>query len=670
MPNYSGSWTLQQQMQAQAASNWPFGGPFNYVDDVFSTYLYTGTGASQTITNGIDLAGKGGLLWIKSRTSSSASLGHVLADTVRGRGSYLASQSTNAAVTSPAGFDISSFNSDGFTLNDPNGPNNFSLTNASSNYCSWTFREQPKFFDVVAWTGNGANRTIAHNLGSVPGMIIVKQTNAAGQNWIVWHRSIANTQFLMLNRTDAVGTYNVWNNTTPTSTVFSVSDDAAVNGSGDTYVAYLFAHDAGGFGAAGTDNVISCGSFTNSGSDFSVSLGYEPQYVLVKRSSGADNWFVFDVMRGASYKTSNVLNPNTSSAESDISSFGNGVLIPNATGFSVIGSGFVTGTFIYMAIRRPMKPPTSGTQVFSPNTLTPSGATTVTTGFPVDLTISGVRNRSSSGITATYVNDRLRGGSTNQFVYVYTNLTSAEGNDPGYGFGMDNNTATIDNVYNTAAAVNTPCFYWNFRRAPGFFDVVCTSVFVDGTPITHNLGVTPELIFVKTRSSASNWMGAVNDAGNIRNLSINTTSGGYLPSLTYSSYFNATTIDPAGIYNGGGGSSKGNPVPVVIYLFASIAGVSKIGSYTGTGATQTINAALPTGARFVLIKRTDSTGDWFVWDTARGMVSGTDPRLALNSTAAELNNDWVLTTTNGFQIVTTDATVNASGGSYIYLAIA
>ena len=108
----------------------------------------------------------------------------------------------------------------------------------------------------------------------------------------------------------------------------------------------------------------------------------------------------------------------------------------------------------------------------------------------------------------------------------------------------------------------------------------------------------------------------------------------------------------------------------VAYLFASCPGVSKVGSYTGTGATQTINCGFTGGARFVLIKRTDTTSNWFVWDTARGMVAGTDPSLSLNTTAAESNANWVYTTSVGFQVVGTDASINANGGTYIYLAIA
>ena len=105
-------------------------------------------------------------------------------------------------------------------------------------------------------------------------------------------------------------------------------------------------------------------------------------------------------------------------------------------------------------------------------------------------------------------------------------------------------------------------------------------------------------------------------------------------------------------------------------LFRSTcAGVSKVGSYSGTGATQTISCGFTGGARWVMVKRTDSTGDWYVWDTARGMVAGTDPYLFLNSTAIEVNANNVYTTGVGFQIVGTGAGINASGGSYIYLAI-
>ena len=240
----------------------------NYIEDVFSTYLYTGNSPStQTITNGIDLSGKGGMVWVKSRVSGDgATYNNILMDTVRGTGSgnILYGNLTLAAQTAPnAG--ISSFNSNGFSLRYDDGYG----TNYPSGgtFASWTFRKQPKFFDVVTYTGNNGTgsgiQTIAHNLGSVPGTIIVKCIDTAPYDWIVYHRSLGATKYAYLNTTAAADTFSgYWNNTAPTSTEFTVGTSGGVNGSGQTYVAYLFAHNAGGFGLTGTDNVISCGSAT------------------------------------------------------------------------------------------------------------------------------------------------------------------------------------------------------------------------------------------------------------------------------------------------------------------------------------------------------------------------------------------------------------------------
>ena len=112
--------------------------------------------------------------------------------------------------------------------------------------------------------------------------------------------------------------------------------------------------------------------------------------------------------------------------------------------------------------------------------------------------------------------------------------------------------------------------------------------------------------------------------------------------------------------------------PYIAYLFATCAGVSKVGSYTGNGSSQTINCGFAGGARFVLIKRTDNTGDWYVYDTARGMTTLTDPYLFLNSTAAEAATlGSVTTVTTGFKVdASILAAVNTNGASYTYLAIA
>ena len=139
-------------------------GPANYIEDVFSTYLYTANGGTNAITNGIDLSTKGGLVWAKARnlgggTEVYGAGSHSLFDTARGVNSAIASNSTDGADTTPG--HMSSFDTTGFTLAGNWEPNEFGYL-----YASWTFRKQPKFFDIVTYTGTGSNRTIAHSLGS------------------------------------------------------------------------------------------------------------------------------------------------------------------------------------------------------------------------------------------------------------------------------------------------------------------------------------------------------------------------------------------------------------------------------------------------------------------------------------------------------------------------
>ena len=248
-----------------------------YVEDVFSTYLYTGNGSTQTITNGIDLSGKGGLVWIKGRSGAT---GHRFTDTARTATKSLASDSTAAEVTESTG--LTSFSSTGFAL----GADADYSTNAAT-YASWTFRKAAKFFDVVTYTGNGtAGRTIPHNLGSAPGFIITKRTDAA-TNWLCYHRSLgfgnatdSDTNYIVLNSTDVsngFGTAGVI--VAANSSTFTPG--ASANFNGGTYVAYIFAHDAGGFGDTGNDSVIKCGTFSGTGF---VNVGWEPQWIMINRT--------------------------------------------------------------------------------------------------------------------------------------------------------------------------------------------------------------------------------------------------------------------------------------------------------------------------------------------------------------------------------------------------
>lgn len=626
--------------------------PAVFVEDVFSTYLYTGNGSTQTITNGIDLAGKGGLFWIKRRNAADASN---LLDTARGTNSVLSTEYTNAADTA-ASWGISSFafNSNGVSWSGSSANNN----NSSGTYCSWAFRKQAKFFDVVTYTGTGSARTVAHNLGSVPGMMLIKQTNTGGADWAVFHRSQGKTKYGLLNTTaafvnDTGGAR--WNDTDPTSTVFSVGNDTEVNANGSTYVAYLFAHDAGGFGTAGTDNVISCSSFTTDGSgNATVSLGYEPQWVLTQSTSGG-TWQIQDSMRGMPVGAQGQrLRPNSTAVEDTTNT-----TQPNATGFSVTGFG-ASQTYIYIAIRRgPMKTPTSGTSVYNAiaRTGTSAAATVTGVGFAPDKIITHERSNTNN----VTVVDRLRGASKN----LYTDAIDAENSDNYFTLTNQNGFGLLGAGANLSARTYV---YWNFRRAPGFFDVVCYTGTGSNTTFNHNLGVVPELIIVKSRTIATNWNVYSSGIANTEYLVLNTTAA----KVTGTTRWNSTTPTSSVFTLGSSGNVNGSGETHVAYLFATVTGVSKVGSYTGNGSNLTIPCGFTAGARFVLIKRTDSTGDWYVWDSTRGINIGDDPHLSLNTTAAEVTTDDSVDADNsGFIVNQLSATdINVNNATYIFLAIA
>ena len=655
----SGAWTLEQQMQAQAAGTWP--SPPVFIEDLFSIYLYTGTGAAQTITNGIDLSGQGGLVWFKDRTVANS---HRLFDTVRGASSVLSSQSTGAAFSSANM--VTSFNTTGFSLGtDTSG----GVNDSGDSFVSWTFREQPKFFDIVTYTGNGtAGLTINHNLGSVPGCIIVKSTTSV-VDWAVFHTSLGPTKVLNLNLTGAAGTSSLfWNDTAPTSTNFTVGDSGRTNGAGQTYVAYIFAHNAGGFpvSGGGSTNGISCGTYTGTGSPLNVELGYEPQWVLVKKTSTTGDWILMDTMRGMSMTTSQWLYPNIASVE-DASGT---QLNPTATGFTVTstGSGLNGGgaTYIYIAIRRgPMKTPTVGTSVFSPLAISNPIDTKNSTNFPIDMQWWRYRTIEGANVIDS---DRLRGistTSTSSGQFLRTPSTAGE--------SSGSNTRGWDNTgfLTPLAYADTSTVLWNWRRAPGYFDTVCYTGTNSGglsQTITHNLGVAPELTIFKKRAAVSNWTVAMPAIGG-NAVSLNLNDVGANSNIQFVSTYGASSITTASGYD----TISENTTIYIAYLFATVSGVSKVGSYTGTGALQTINCGFTSGARFVLIKRIDSTGAWYVWDSARGITAGDDPYILINTDAgAEVTNtNYVDTDTTGFKVTATaPSAINASGGTFIFLAIA
>ena len=652
-----------------------------YIEDVFSTYLYTGNGSTQTITNGIDLSGKGGLVWLKGRSTAGQRNGFF--DTQRGVSKFIWSDST-AGQNTYSGFGVTAFSTSGFTaVDDSSG--GYWVNGSGITYASWTFRKQAKFFDVVTYTGDGTvPRSISHGLGSVPGFIAIKLTSGV-DNWICRHRSAGDTPNDMTNYTTNSRLFlNLTNAASGSSNIkadastFTVNHVGDLNTSGQTYVAYLFAHDAGGFGLSGTDNVISCGSWTGTGTSPgpTITLGWEPQLILYKRASGGTgDWGIHDNMRSLGVGTSstsgsgNRLEPNTSDAETGSSNFAN----ISATGFTItptVADINASGsTYIYIAIRRgPMKVPTSGTQIANPKGLvTLTSGQTVTTGFVTDMTMAKF-----NGTQEWLLSDRLRN------TVLYPNTTDSEG--ALYGTAGPRPFDVQDGF--KTSGIGGSYALWGFRRAPGFFDVVCyTGDGINGSNVSHNLGSVPELILMKKRSSSTNgeWTAASKKsngeyaewfagAGAAYAAFTTAAAGSTRSAASAATSYTASFVKVGNSYLGTNDSGS----TYVAYLFATVAGVSKVGSYTGSGTTKQIDCGFTAGARFVLIKRTDSTGNWHLYDSGQGIVAGNDPYFLVNTSDGQyVGSDYVDTYSAGFELSSTaPAGLNANGGTYIFLAIA
>ena len=652
------------------------GGNKLYVDDVFSTYLYTGNGSTQTINNGIDLAGKGGLVWLKVRSGSDQpDSSHILDDTVRGAGRHLYLGATSTYAEFAGNNIITSFSASGFNISDGG------IYNSTANsMASWTFRRAPKFFDIVTYTGDGTlNRAIPHSLGVVPGFVITKCTSNAG-DWNVWHRSI-DPGYMRLNTPNANAAGSaVWGAMTETSfSTGSHPNPGWMNENGQQYVAYLWAHDPSEGG------IVQCGSYVGNGngaaSPVQVNLGFEPQFVLIKNvGSGTAEWVMFDSMRGLTAGASSidsVLYPNSSTNENP----GYSWLEPTATGFNINSNSLqVCGnnqTHIYLAIRRSNKPPTTGTEVYNAIARTGTGAAATVTGvgFAPDFLISKARNQGSFPYAQTAVYDKLRGKNR----LLHAEATGAELSDIGGGTGGFNGFTNIGvelgtDIYQTGVNYSGSNYINHFfRRAPGFFDVVCyTGTSGDSAGeqqnVKHNLAAIPELVIVKARSTTQSWYCYAAPVGPTKTLYLMNANAASSASADY--WDNTTPTDTyfrLGLYSG---NSTGQTY--VAYLFASLPGISKVGSYTGNGTSLSVECGFSTGARFILAKSVDAAGDWFIWDTARGIVAANDPHLSLNTTEAEVTtDDSVDPYAGGFIVNQNTATnINISGKRYIFLAIA
>lgn len=301
-----------------------------YVDDCFACHTYTGTNAPQALVTGQDLLAHGGVAHFKSRGDAHV---HVLVHSARGLDKTLGTDSPSGQGTSPAGTDVTSFNSNGLSLGTGN---NFSV-NVDASIVAWVLRNAPNFYGhQVVVKSSGSNATVSfpeHTAGL--GMVRVKRTDSTG-SWYVWHRSLSAGQLLIGETTAAAATLG---HITVSGTTVTLVNAVIADG---TYLVEAFAHDTS------TDGIIQCGSFTTDGSgNATVNHGWSAgvQFAKIKSTSTSGDWEMFDTARTSGWSGSDArLRANLSSAEDSVTRL-------SASGTSVSFSGLsVSATYVYVFI--------------------------------------------------------------------------------------------------------------------------------------------------------------------------------------------------------------------------------------------------------------------------------------------------------------------------------
>jgi len=638
-----------------------------YLDNVFKQQQYIGTGNQITVDNAIDIATDGGLVWIKRRNS----YGHFWFDTERGTTEALSPNTTNAEFTESNG--VNNFNSTGYKIG-TNGTSDGAFNATDKEYQSYTFKKQAGFFDIVKYNGNSETAfNVSHSLGVKPGAILIKSLDSSTK-WYWWSKGMDTNQNLKFNTNSEISTdsnYDIGSNLT--STTFEVPAGSEVNYSNEGYIAYLWADgdeaDAQIFGESGDKPLIKTGMYTGTSGHNDINIGFEPQWLLIKRfdPGETEHWFVFDTFKGWANSRPQATKIQKITAQGEFYESSSMSFTPTPTGFR-FESGRSdynghAGKYVYMAIRRPdnfvAKPETDATKLFhmvvgqsttaKPDFLTP---------FPVDLTLMRQPGQSDDW--------NLSGRLLNE-AKLHTNNTNSQSLHSDFAFDYENGWGD--------ASWSTDRQSWNFKRGQGLDVVVYKGTGNAGLQVSHNLNGVPEMIWTKCRTvgnSYTKWGVGHKDL-----------DGGTAPWTHYLILNeNGAEADWDGMFNDtaptsthftvGEGSSMSNASgeEMVAVLFRSVDSISKVGSYTGNGSTSGPTITTGFSPRFLIIKRVDGSGSWFMHDTLRGLSSGssTSPYLRLDLDNAENSFTFGTISSTGFTLATSGSSYNASGGEYIYYA--
>jgi len=632
-----------------------------YVDNVFSLYIHgsenMGSSAADiSVNNGIDLATDGGLVWIKRYENGDK---HILADTENGGNKYLSTNS-NLGVTTDSNM-FKTFNSNGFTVGTEDPVNKWDNNPEDmGRYVSYTWKKTAGFFDVVKYQGNsGTAFNVSHSLGVKPGAILIKSLDSSG-DWYWWSKGMTTSQWLKFNKKETVQTSSAYQiGANLTSTTFQVPTGSEVNNGSDNFIAYLWADGdesaAQIFGEGGDKPLAKMGTYTGSPSSVTnnVNIGFEPQWLIIRRfdAGEAENWEMVDSMRGWSDVNSNFLQANTIRQGANESS----KVRLTPTGFEWLSGGSdwnqENGVYLYMAFRRPdgyVGKPRTATELFAMDTgAGNSNIPNFDSNFPVDFGF--LRQPATS-------QDWFASARLIQGAYLKVNDTDDETTYGNYTF--DSSVGWVKNsVYNSNYQS------WHWRRHKGFECQVYTGLSTNGTR-SHNMNTTPEMIWVKNRDETDGWAVFHKDLDTYpqdKYLRLDTTDNTISSSQWY--------LPPTSThwYTAIGGLVNVDGENYIAMLFASVSGISSVGSYSGSNSSQEITLGFQ--PRFIIIKNIDDDRNWQVLDTTRGWGSGNDCRLFIDLTESQICTSEVgAPTSTGFTLTGGNQRWSIAGDNYIYYA--
>ena len=660
------------------------------VEQLFHANPYAGTGSSFTVTNGIDNSNEGGMIMVKARTDSGASHAWSFTDSVRGLTKQLdMPTNSNGQVTRSSR--ISSMNEDGYGVQGSDGRFNSS----SKNYIAYNFRKCEKFFTYVHYDGDSTDdRAIAHDLGCTPGFMVIHTYYPDGDDWVCWHQAVSGRAGRWDQNNKWSGNYgtnnysNYLDSTAPTATHFTVGNNSATNSSVRKYVCYLWAHNNsdGVFGESGDQDIIKCGSYTagtNQDTITQVNVGFEPQFIMLKKWStgenpGDDYWYIYDNMRGIDnmYRRELTLHDQDEDLDDNRPSQTNHWIHPTDNGFATkeFMHSQSNTSWMYMCIRKrdgaSTLNPENGSDVFAMDTGNSSSTIpTFDSGFPVDLAF----RKTHTDTEYWNITGRRYGRFFQYHSYSNAQTTAA----PYSGHSSD------DHVWDSHAGwgkdFNSNHHSWMWKHYTGMNSTITNYGTGSALDIYHGLGDTPEMVWAKQVDDTGDWYIyhiGLNGGTNPEQYYIKLNGGG--GEASGSTIWNNTAPTSTIVKIGTSSALNETGSRIKVISWRSIAGISKVGYYTGNGQARTITTGFQ--PRFMWLKNISDTNAYddtyfVVLDTSRGWASGNDSYLTFSSDTAQVTTQDVgQPTSSGFTLTApiagnkNEGRWNENNTNYIYYA--